>query len=138
MAEIEEIPLEPQESTENAQEKQPTIEEHPEETLEDKLAPKKRGRPVGAKNKPKPPAAKAKAKPKAKAAPQYESDSEEDEAPPPALAGAKAPRPRGRVAQPQELDRHALASEVLNILQQQRYDRTNARRSHYAAWFANM
>ena len=105
-----------------------TIQETPEEI---KPAPKKRGRPVGAKNKPKPTAAKAKAKPKAKPkAPQYESETEEDEAPP--------PRPRRRVAQPQELDRHALASEVLDILQQQRYDRTTARRSHYASWFANM
>ena len=132
MAEIEEIPLEPQEPSENAEEMQPprsgpedTVQENPEEI---KPAPKKRGRPVGAKNKPKPPAAKAKAKPKAKAAPQYESESDEDEAPP----------VRRRPTQPQELDRHALASEVLNILQQQRYDRTTARRSHYAAWFANM
>ena len=100
------------------------MQEHPEEILEDKPAPKKRGRPVGAKNKPKPPAAKAKAKPKAKAAPQNESESEEDEAP--------TPRPRRCLAQAQELDRHALASDVLNILQQQRYDRTIARRSHYA------
>jgi len=128
MAEIEEIPPEPQEPSENAEEMQPTIQETPEEI---KPAPKKRGRPVGAKNKPKPTAAKAKAKPKAKPkAPQYETESEEDEAPP--------PRPQRRVAQPQELDRHALAADVLNILQQQRYDRTTARRSHYASWFANM
>ena len=128
MAEIEEIPPEPQEPSENAEEMQPTIQETPEEI---KPAPKKRGRPVGAKNKPKPTAAKAKAKPKAKPkALQYETESEEDEAPP--------PRPQRRVAQPQELDRHALAADVLNILQQQRYDRTTARRSHYASWFANM
>ncbi len=107
---IEEVAIEAEEPSENAEEMQPTIQENPEEILEDKPAPKKRGRPAGAKNKPKPPAAKAKAKPKAKPkAPQYESETKEE-----------APPPRPRVARPQELDRHALASEVLNILQQQR------------------
>jgi len=127
MAEIEEIPIEAEDPSENTQEMLATNQENPEEI---QPAPKKRGRPVGAKNKPKPLAAKPKAKPKAKAAPPYDSESEEDEAPP--------PRPHGRSGQPRELDRHALASEVLNILQQQRYDRTTARRSRYASWFANM
>ena len=131
MSVIEEIPLEPQESLENDEEMQPTNQENSEVI---QPAPKKRGRPAGAKNKPKPPAAKAKAKAKVKAAPQYDSETEEDETPP--------PRPQRRREQPalapQELDRHALASEVLGILQQQRYQWTSARRSHYASWFENM
>ena len=92
------------------------------------------GRPAGAKNKPKPPP-KPKPKAKAKKEPEYEDYSEEDETPPPRRSMER----RGGVQQqPQELDRHALASEVLNILQQQRYNQTSARRSHYASWFANM
>lgn len=54
---------------------------------------------------------------------EYESEEEE-------------PPPRRR--QPAEMDRHQLAAEVLGLLQQQRYNQTTARRSHYASWFANM
>ncbi len=127
MAEIEEIPLEPQEPSENTQEMPKEIPTNPEET---KPTPKKRGRPAGAKNKPKPPAPKPKPKPKAKKPIEYEEESEEDETPP--------SRRRASFVQPRELDRHALASEVLGILQQQRYQRTSARRNHYATWFENM
>ena len=93
--------------------------------------PKRKGRPPGAKNKPKPPAPKPKPKPKAKVKkqPEYEEyESEEEESPP----------ARRRVSQPAEVDRHQLAAEVLGLLQQQRYNQTTARRSHYASWFANM
>ena len=82
-------------------------------------------------NKPKPPAAKPKPKPKAKVKkqPEYEEYESEEEEPPP---------PRRRASQPAEVDRHQLAAEVLGLLQQQRYNQTTARRSHYASWFANM
>ena len=70
MAEIEEFPTEAEDPPENTQEMLATNQENPEEI---QPAPKKRGRPVGAKNKPKPLAAKPKAKPKAKAAPPYDS-----------------------------------------------------------------
>ena len=107
-------------------------EEIPEDIPENTAAPKKRGRPAGAKNKPKPPAPKPKPKPKAKTKePEYEDYSEEDEEPPP-------PRRRAARQEPMELDRHALAGEVLSILQQQRYNQTSARRNHYATWFASM
>ena len=129
MTEILEFPIEAEDPTENTQEMLASI---PETTNIPEDIPKKgRGRPAGAKNKPKP-APKPKAKPKAKKPVEYEeyTESEEEEAPP--------PRRRARQEQPVELDRNALASEVLGILQQQRYQRTSARRNHYAGWFENM
>ena len=122
MAEIEEIPIEAEDPPENTQDIH-------EDITDIQPAPKKRGRPAGAKNKAKP---KPAPKPKAKAKKPMEYEEEESEDDPP-------PRRRARpMEQPQELDRHALASEVLGILQQQRYQRTSARRSHYASWFENM
>ncbi len=125
MTEIEEIPLAIEEPTENTQE----IPEHIPNNAQE-ITPKKRGRPAGVKNKAKP---KPKPKPKTKKPVEYDSleeESEEAETPPP------PPRRRARPEeQSQELDRHALASEVLGLLQQQRYDRTSARRYHYASWF---
>ena len=128
MADIEEIPLDQTENTENNQE---IIQENEEivESIPAEPAPKKKGRPPGAKNKPKAPAPKPKPKPKAKVKkqPEYEEyESEEEELPPP------------RRRQPAEVDRYQLAAEVLGLLQQQRHNQTTARRSHYASWFANM
>ena len=129
MAEIEEVPIETPEIPQATQEAD--VEEVPSASQD---VPKKgRGRPAGAKNKakskPAPAPATAKPKPKAKKKPiEYEPSSEEEATPP----------PRRRREQPVEMDRHALASDVLNILQQQRYQRTNAKRSHYASWFDNI
>ena len=96
------------------------------------LAPKKRGRPPGAKNKAKPtpkPAPKAESKAKKKVIQYDDKDYEEEELHP----------LNARMEQPMlQLDRQALAAEVLGILQQHRYNRTSARRNHYANWFANM
>ncbi len=133
MTEIQEIPIEPEDISENTQEMLTSI---PENCEEIQPAPKKRGRPAGAKNKaaPKP---KPKAKPKAKQRKpvEYEEDEEDSD----------EEVSRGRVSmveQPssgeRELDRHALASEVLGILQELRYQRTSARRNHYASWFENL
>ena len=139
MAEIEEIPINADDAQESIKDIPKNNENLVEDIVENTAAPKKRGRPAGAKNKPKPPAPKPKPKPKPKyktKEPEYEDWSEEDEesvpvAPPPT-------RRRPTRAEPQELDRHALAGEVLSILQQQRYNQTSARRNHYASWFANM
>ena len=106
------------------------------------VEPKRRGRPAGAKNKAKaapapvaptqraPRAApKPAAKPKAKrrvVVPSSDESSEEDQ-----------PAPRASRAAP-ELDRRALAADVLGILQEQRMNRTVAKRNHYASWFENM
>ncbi len=130
MTEIEEIPIGAEDVAEENTEIQPIIEEKSEDIQTNKPAPKKRGRPAGAKNKAKPkPAPKPKAKQKKPVEYEEYEESEEEETPP--------PRRRVRV-QPVEVDRHALASEVLGILQQQRYQRTSARRNHYASWFENM
>ena len=134
MAEIEEIPLESEEAKENTQDLE-TIEE-------EKPAQKKRGRPAGAKNKPRPPPVETKAKPKPKTKAtkkiqheEWGSESDEEEA----LPDEEPPRRRRAAVLPNpELDRHALAADVLGILQQQRYESSNARRNHYASWFANM
>ena len=124
MAEIEEIPIEASDQPENIPKKS------------------RAGRPAGSKNKPKPapePKAKPKAKVKAKRKqipqPEYEDEYEEE-----SESGQEEPQPPRRKARPpaMELDRHALASEVLGLLQQQKYQRTDARRNHYASWFANM
>ena len=37
-----------------------------------------------------------------------------------------------------EIDKHQLASEVLNILQASHYNKMNAKRAHYATWFRQM
>jgi hypothetical protein len=127
MTDIEEIPIE---SHDPPDETLASIPETPEEI---QPAPKKRGRPVGAKNKAKPkppPAPKPKAKQKKQVEYEEYTESEEEETPP--------PRRRVRAEQPVELDRHALASEVLGILQNQHYQRTSARRNHYASWFENL
>ena len=139
MAEIQEIPLDNTEEAANIeeipeeiQETAEIIEEIPEENIP---APKKRGRPVGAKNKakPKPKVQVKKAKPAAKRKVQYEdySYSEEEEEEPPRRRAMYAPQ------QPM-YDSHSIASEVLTILQAQRHNAKNARRTQYAQWVAQM
>jgi len=131
MAEIKEIPIDPEDIPENAKDLAQYIPE--EQTISEDIPKKGRGRPAGAKNKPKPkPKPAPKPKPKARKPVEYEEyeESEEEETP--------QPRRRARQEQPVELDRHALAADVLGILQQQRYQRTTARRSHCASWFENM
>ena len=129
MAEIEEIPIESGDIPEITQD----IQETTTEEIDD-IQKKGRGRPAGAKNKAKPKpktaTAKPKPKPKAKKPVEYEESESEEETVPP---------PRGRARQePVEYDRHALAADVLGILQQQRYQRTTAKRNHYASWFENI
>ncbi len=139
MAEIEEIPIEPGEPTENIPETASKAEDIPENNVD--IPKKGRGRPTGAKNKPKPkptPKPAPKTKPRTKKKPieyeaEYEGVGESEEEEVPQTRSRRPPR-----ARPPDLDRHALASEVLGILQQQRYQRNNARRNHYASWFENM
>ena len=132
MTDIEEIPIESHDPPENTHEILASAPEHQQDIPQD-IQKKGRGRPAGAKNKPKPkPAPKPKPKAKQKKSVEYEEydeESEEEEA---------VPSRRRVQREPQELDRHALASDVLNILQQQRYQRTTAKRNHYASWFENM
>ena len=135
MAEIEEIPIE-SEIAAAPEEIQEEILEDIQETRTTIQEKKGRGRPAGSKNKPKETAPKPKAKakkPKPKARPvEYEEESSsEEEAPPPKRRAKQA-------VDAQPLDRRALAADVLDLLQQQRYSRASARRDHYASWFQNM
>ena len=131
MSEIVEIPL-------SAEAPAPTQEQAEDPGPEPEIQPKKRGRPAGAKNKAKPPpapqpAAKPAPKPRAvkrKAAVVFSDSSDEEEAP---RVTRRAP-----VARNEELDRRALAADVLGLLQEQRVSRTVAKRDHYASWFQNM
>ena len=110
-------------NTSNIPEAEPTITEK-----------RGRGRPAGARNKAKaaPPQPKVKAKPKPKKAPpvEYDSSSSEEE--------VQRPARSKRAALSAEEERHAIASQVLGLLQQQRTSRATARREHYASWFQNM
>ena len=124
MAEIIETPLD------EVLEAAPAVEE---EVAVVEETPKKRGRPAGVKNKAKaapkapPPVPKPRAKKKkAYVPPSPDESSEEEEA------------PRARTRQAPELDRRALAADVLGLLQEQRMSRGMARRDHYARWMQNM
>ena len=137
MTEIEEIPIKQDEPSEDIQDIAATHKKAKEEIEESPQETKKRGRPPGAKNKPKTtpeakkkPKAKAEVKTKAKKRPEpeeYESSEESDAPPPP-------PRLK-RARAPPAYDPHAVAAEVLGLLQQQRYHAQSARRAHYASWF---
>ena len=144
MADFQEIPLENAETAETQEDIPEEIEENTEiaqETPEEiQPAPKKRGRPVGAKNKakakPKAVQVKAKAKPAAKRKQvQYEEYSSEEE---------EEPVPRRRsmydsyYEQQPVYDSRAIASEVLSIMHSQRRSAQNARRTQYAQWVAQM
>ena len=131
---IVEVPLEPL-AEEPVSEENTVVQEPPK---------RGRGRPPGSKNKqpkatlpapapPEPPPAPA-PKPKAKASAskkrkpvyvQYEEDSESSEEQRP---------PRKRAAAP-ELDRTALAAEVLGLLSQTHAAKATARQNNYRAWF---
>ena len=139
MASIEEIPLENDDNRENFPDNSQEIQESPENPQEtqdnvpETPAPKKKGRPPGARNKPKAPPPTPKPAPKASAPkpkpPKRKPVIEEEE-----YEESSEDEPQ-RVPQ---VDRHQLASEVLGLLQQQRYNQANAKRNHYASWFQNM
>ena len=131
MSEIKEIPLE------NSSEI-PEIEEPAQQELEETPKPKARakGRPKGSTNKPKEkkaePAPKVKKAPPKKKAPVYESEEESEEEEPVPRKRSKAPQ----VFQAPELDRRALAADVLELLSEHKFNRAAAKRNHYASWFA--
>ena len=129
MVDIQEIPLDIEEIHENDAD----TEENNQEII-DIPAPKKKGRPAGAKNKAKALVVKA---------PVLE----------PAIA-AKAPVKKVKPVEPKKrkrvvvsssseseeeiapvIDRHALAADMLQILSQQRHTKATAKRAHYATWF---
>ena len=143
---IEEIPINPEET----EEPQGTVE--PPETVDppaDVPAPKKRGRPVGAKGKPK--AKRAEPAP----APEPEPEPEPEPGPGPApkrtapkKAASKKVAPKKKpVVQSSDseeetekragTDARAVAFEVMQLLSNQHASRVVARRQKYAGWFQN-
>ena len=130
MATIEEVPLDNQETAQDIPENVEETQDIAEETVAEPPAPKKKGRPPGAKNKAKPkappPTPKASApKPRPKRKPVIEEEEYEE---------SSEDEPQ-RVPQ---VDRHQLASEVLGLLQQQRYNAATRKANHYRSWFQNM
>jgi hypothetical protein len=139
---IEEIPIDISEEAQ-PEEVDPVTDEAPVEEEPTAPAPKKRGRPIGAKNRPKPKivAAPKAAKPKRKAPPPPPSEDEEEsgeEEPPTPI-----PMRRTRSSIPEEyehappLDPRLVAAEMLQMLSQRNAGRTQAKRAKYASWFPN-
>ena len=119
-------------------------------------APKKRGRPPGAKNKPK---AKAEARPapareasppkrsakrgsraaEPRKAPPPESESEEEEPPPKKRRARSVPEVPREQSQdsvsPEPLDTRAIAAEVLHLLSNRHVERAAQKREKYRSWF---
>ena len=140
MATIHEIPIDISEEAQ-PEEVDPVTDEAPVEEEPTAPAPKKRGRPAGAKNKPKVVVVTKAAKPKKKALPpppsEDEEESEEEEPPTP------TPLRRTRSSAPQEyehpppLDARHVAAEMLQMLSQRNANRHQAKRAKYASWFPN-
>ena len=138
MATIEEIPIVLEEA--QPDEVDPVTDEAPVEEEPTAPAPKKRGRPAGAKNKPKVVVVPKAAKPKKKALPpppsEDEDESEEEEPPTP------IPIRRTRSSIPEEyehapVDARHVAAEMLQMLSQRNANRHQAKRAKYASWFPN-
>ena len=130
------------------------VQEEPVVEVPAEPAPKKRGRPPGAKNKPKA-AAKAEARPapakepsppkrKPRKAPPPESESEEEEPPPKSAkrgSGAAQRRARSVPEAPSqdsvspEMDTRAIAAEVLHLLSNRHVERAAQKREKYRSWF---
>ena len=118
-------------------------------------APKKRGRPKGAPNKPKQPVVIQEVpvapSPKKKRATQAPPPSESDEEPPTPKPSRKRARPRAPSSSddepalpkkrttrgvPEPPNTQQLAAEVLQLLSSRHVGQANARRARYASWFA--
>jgi hypothetical protein len=139
---IEEIPIDISEEAQ-PEEVDPVTDEAPVE--EEPIAPKKRGRPIGAKSRPKPKivAAPKAAKPKRKAPPPPPSEDEEEseeETPPtpiPMRRRARAPPPQEEYEEEPPMDPRLIAAEMMQMLSQRHAGRTQAKKAKYASWFPN-
>ena len=139
---IEEIPVDISEEAQ-PEEVDPVTDEAPVE--EEPIAPKKRGRPAGAKNKARPKviAAPEAAKTKRKAPPPPPSEDEEEseeETPPtpiPMRRRARVPPPQEEYEEEPPMDPRLVAAEMLQMLSQRHAGRTQAKKAKYASWFPN-
>ena len=137
---IEEIPI-----ADAAEESAPVAAVEAVEEIEAEApAPKKRGRPPGAKNRPKAAPAAPKepeAKPKAKKAPrkivqvEEEEESEEEYAPPPKKKRAAVRQVSPDSVQAEPPDTRQIAAEVLHLLSNRHVERAQAKRDKYRSWF---
>jgi len=134
---IEEIPINSENPINSEINAEPVNVEPVEEVAkEDKPAPapKKRGRPVGAKGKakaaPKAPAAKPKRKPPAPALVE-ETESEEE-----VVVKKRARRVAPPDPEPQVPSTQDVALEVMQLFTNRHQDRASQRRTKYASWFA--
>ena len=130
MSIIEEIPINAEETPINETET-PTNAEEFQINAEETPAPKKRGRPVGAKSKPKP---KAKVK---KAPVIIDSEESEEEEPPPPKKKKRRPADDVEEYQAPLPTSRDVAMEVLGMLSDRNTQRMNQRRTKYASWFQN-
>ena len=139
---IEEIPIDVSEEIQPepvVDEPLPTIEE------DDMPAPKKRGRPPGARNRAKPKVVVvAKRKPRAPPPPPSEEEEEEDEDDEPDTPRIPLRRTHSRASAPSQreyeeevLDARSVAAEMLQMLSRRNADKHQAKRNKYASWFPN-
>ena len=141
---IEEIPID---VSEEALPEPDDVPAEPLSTIEEEApAPKKRGRPAGAKNKPKSKivaAPKAAKKPKRTPPPppsDDESEEEEDEeepTPPPPLRRTRSRAAPASEYEEEVVDARSVAAEMLQMLSQRNANRNQAKRNKYASWFPN-
>ena len=136
MATIQEIPIVSEEA--QPDEVDPVTEEAPVEEEPTAPAPKKRGRPAGAKNKAKP---KIVARPKKKTPeppPSDDSEEEEEEEPPPPPRRTRSrAAPAPEYEEEEIVDARSVAAEMLQMLSQRHVDRNHAKKQKYASWFPN-
>ena len=138
---IEEIPINSDVNEINSEPVEQMVEEAVEAEPVEEPAPKKRGRPFGAKSKAKPAQPKS-AQPKPRAAPKVaaeakkrqrvveESESEEEEIVVKRKTRRPAPEPEARIPTTQDV-----AFEVMQLLSNRHVDQAAQRRAKYASWF---
>jgi hypothetical protein len=140
MTTIEEIPID---VSEEALPEPDAVVEEPLSPIEEEEAPapKKRGRPAGAKNRAKPKVV-AKRKPRAPPPPPSEDEEEEDDEPdtpriPLRRTHSRASAPSQREYEEEVLDARSVAAEMLQMLSRRNADKHHAKRAKYASWFPN-
>ena len=137
MTTIEEIPIDVSEEALP----EPAVVEEPLSPIEEEApAPKKRGRPPGAKNRAKPKVVVAKRKPRAHPPPPSdEEEEEEDEEPDTPLPRMRRTHSRASAPEYEEevVDARSVAAEMLQMLSRRNADKHHAKRAKYASWFPN-
>ena len=136
MVSIEEIPIDVSEEAQPESE-EAQVEELLQTIEEEAPAPKRRGRPPGAKNRAKPKVV-AKRKPRAPPPPpsEYEEESEEEEEPPPPpIRRARSRAAPTEYEEEEVFDARTVAAEMLQMLSRRNADKHHAKRAKYASWF---